>query len=58
MVVVAGDEVVRVEHVGWFITLPLGGRDTKVFYDLDNPNAQEAAAEGHAIRVFEEAPDA
>lgn len=50
----AGDEIVRVEHVGWFVTLPLGGRDVEVFYDLDNQNAQEAAADGHAIRVFKE----
>lgn len=46
--------VTELRHVGWFITLPIGGRDVKVFYELDNPNAQEAAAEGHAIRVFEE----
>jgi hypothetical protein len=50
----AGDEVVRVEHVGWWITLPIGGRDTDVFYELDNPNIQDAVRDGHAVRAFKE----
>lgn len=46
------------EHIGWMVTLPLGGRDTEVFYDADNPNARDAAAEGHAEAVYRWRPPA